>query len=174
MRYAVISTPLGPVTLGSTERGLAALRFGKSIPRGGMVDVHANQMFIKQVEEYFQGRRSSFDFPIDLAGTPFQVAVWRELMKIPYGETRTYGDIAKSLGKPRAARAVGMANHQNPIAIVVPCHRVIGHNGSLTGYAGGIHLKQQLLSIEKHERTLFDQTSNRTQEARGQKPEARI
>jgi len=169
MRYAVVSTPLGPVTLASSEKGLVSLHFGKKIPREGIVDVHANRIFIEQVEEYFQGRRNYFDFPIDLSGTPFQVAVWRELMKIPYGETRSYGDIAKSIGKPGAARAVGMANHQNRIAIVVPCHRVLGHNGSLTGYAGGIHLKQQLLSIEKRERTLFDQTVQDT----SQKPEAR-
>ena len=155
MRYAVVSTPLGPVTLASTEKGLASLHFGKSIPRDGIVDVHANHVFIKQIEEYFQRRRTRFDFPLDLAGTPFQVAVWRELMKIPYGETRSYVEIAKSLGKPGAARAVGMANHQNRIAVVVPCHRVIGNNGSLTGYAGGIHLKQQLLSIEKNTQTLF-------------------
>ena len=94
------------------------------------------------------GRRTEFDFPLDFEGTPFQIAVWRELLQIPYGQTRTYGEIAKKLGKPGAARAVGMANHDNRIPIVVPCHRVVGHNGSLTGYAGGLHIKQQLLDIE--------------------------
>ena len=149
MRYAVMSTPLGPLTLASSNKGLVSLQFGRSVPQGGIVDVHANRAFIEQIEEYFQGKRTRFDFPLDFDGTPFQVAVWRELLRIPYGETRTYGEIARNLGKPGAARAVGMANHDNRIAIVIPCHRVIGHNGSLTGYAGGIHLKQQLLSIEK-------------------------
>ena len=109
---------------------------------------------MQQIEEYFQGSRTQFDFPLDLHGTPFQIAVWRELLAIPYGKTRTYGEIANSLGKPGAARAVGMANHDNRIPIVVPCHRVIGHNGSLTGYAGGLHIKQQLLDIETGTRTL--------------------
>jgi methylated-DNA-[protein]-cysteine S-methyltransferase len=108
---------------------------------------------IRQVEEYFQGKRTEFDFSLDLHGTPFQLAVWKELLNIPYGQTRTYGEIAKRLGKPGAARAVGMANHDNRIPIVVPCHRVVGHDGSLTGYAGGLHIKQQLLRIET--RTLF-------------------
>ena len=93
--------------------------------------------------------------PLDIEGTPFQKSVWNELLRIPYGETRSYGDIAKALGKPEASRAVGMANHNNPIAIVIPCHRVVGRNGSMTGYAGGIHLKQQLLSLERRSTTLF-------------------
>ncbi len=153
MRYAVIATPLGELTLASTERGLASIHFGRRVPSGGTVDVESNRVFIEQIEEYFQGKRTRFDFPLDFAGTPFQVAVWRELLSIPYGETRTYGWIAKKLGKPGAARAVGMANHDNRIPIVVPCHRVVGHDGSLTGYAGGLHIKQQLLKIET--RTLF-------------------
>lgn len=148
MRYAVMSTPLGPLTLASTERGLASVHFGDDVPRDGIVDAEANRAFIQQIEEYFQGRRTRFNFALDFAGTPFQVAVWRELLEIPYGETRSYGDIARKLGKPGASRAVGMANHENHIAIVIPCHRVVGRDGSLTGYAGGIHLKQQLLSLE--------------------------
>jgi methylated-DNA-[protein]-cysteine S-methyltransferase len=150
MRYAVVSTPLGPLTLASTPKGLASLHFGKRIPQGGIVDVASNREFIQEVGEYFQGKRTHFDLPLDFSGTPFQVSVWQELLKIPYGETRTYGEIARSLGKAGASRAVGMANHDNRIAIVIPCHRVIGQNGSLTGYAGGIHLKQQLLSLEKN------------------------
>lgn len=153
MRYAVMNTSLGELTLASTERGLASIHFGSCVPSGGTVDVKSNRVFIKQIEEYFQGKRTQFDFPLDLEGTPFQVAVWRELLSIPYGHTRTYGEIAKKLGKPGAARAVGMANHDNRIPIVVPCHRVVGHDGSLTGYAGGLHIKQQLLAIET--RTLF-------------------
>ena len=148
MRYAVISTPIGPVTLASTEKGLASVHFGNDVPPGGTIDAEANRPFIEQLEEYFQGKRTEFDFPLDFAGTPFQVAVWHELLKIPYGETRSYGDIARNLGKPGASRAVGMANHENHIAIVIPCHRVVGQDGSLTGYAGGIHLKQKLLSLE--------------------------
>ena len=148
MRYAVIETPLGELTLASTARGLASIYFGKAVPQGGVVDVESNRVYITQIEEYFHGRRTTFDFPLDLSGTDFQVAVWRELLQIPYGQTRTYGEIAKKLGKPRAARAVGMANHDNRIPIVVPCHRVVGHDGSLTGYAGGLHMKRQLLEIE--------------------------
>jgi methylated-DNA-[protein]-cysteine S-methyltransferase len=154
MRYAVVNTPLGPLTLASTGRGLFSLQFGRNIPQGGIVDVHSNRIFIEQIEEYFRGERTEFDFFLDFDGTPFQIAVWKELLKIPYGETRTYGEIARSLGKPGAARAVGMANHDNRIAIVIPCHRVVGRDGSLTGYAGGVHLKQQLLSLETRQ-TLF-------------------
>jgi methylated-DNA-[protein]-cysteine S-methyltransferase len=149
MRYAVIETPLGPLTLASTEKGLAAVHFGNRVPPGGVVDNESNRIFIEQIDEYFQSRRRQFDFPLDFSGTPFQIAVWRELLKIPYGETRSYGEIARSLGKPGASRAVGMANHENHLAIVIPCHRVLGHDGSLTGYAGGTHLKQQLLSLER-------------------------
>jgi methylated-DNA-[protein]-cysteine S-methyltransferase len=149
MRYAVIETPLGPLTLASTEKGLAAVHFGNHVPPNGVVDNESNRIFIQQIDEYFHGRRRQFDFPLDFSGTPFQVAVWRELLKIPYGETRSYGEIARNLGKAGASRAVGMANHENHLAIVIPCHRVLGHDGSLTGYAGGTHLKQQLLSLER-------------------------
>lgn len=148
-----MNTPLGDLTLASTERGLASIDFGSRVPPGGAIDLVSNHIFILEIEEYFQGKRTEFDFPIDFDGTPFQVSVWQELLNIPYGETRTYGEIAKKLGKPGAARAVGMANHDNRIPIVVPCHRVVGHDGSLTGYAGGLHIKQQLLNIET--RTLF-------------------
>ena len=154
MRYAVMNTPLGELTLASTKRGLSGIHFGRCVPEGGAVDPKANAVYIKQIEEYFQGERTQFDFPLDFEGTPFQIAVWKQLLKIPYGQTRTYGDIARLLGKPCAARAVGMANHDNRIPIVVPCHRVVGHDGSLTGYAGGLHIKRQLLNIETGTRTL--------------------
>jgi methylated-DNA-[protein]-cysteine S-methyltransferase len=154
MRYAVINTPLGPLTLGSTEKGLSAVNFGRRIPPEGVVDEAVNRPFIDQLSEYFQGTRTHFDCALDFEGTPFQMSVWRALLEIPYGQTRSYGDIAKSIGKPGAARAVGMANHVNPIAVVIPCHRVVGQNGSLTGYAGGLDLKQKLLSIEQQP-TLF-------------------
>lgn len=102
-----------------------------------------------QVTEYLEGRRRAFTFPYELRGTEFQKRVWQELCKIPYGETRTYGDIAAAIGKPGAARAVGMANNRNPIIIAVPCHRVIGAGGKLVGYAGGLDMKRALLELEK-------------------------
>jgi len=153
MRYAVIPTPVGPLTLASTEAGLSTVSFGATVPPGGVVDEQINHTAINQLSEYFQGTRTRFDLPLDLKGTAFQVAVWRALLEIPYGQTRSYGEIAKAIAKPGAARAVGMANHENRIAIVVPCHRVVGQNGKLTGYAGGLDLKRQLLAIEQ--RTLF-------------------
>lgn len=102
----------------------------------------------RQIAEYFQGIRRSFCFPYKLHGTEFQIRVWQELCKIPYGETRTYGEIAAAIGNPKAARAVGMANNRNPIIIAVPCHRVIGANGKLVGYAGGLDMKRELLRLE--------------------------
>ena len=155
MHYAVINTPMGPLTVASTEKGVASIRFGSSVPTGASADDAVNREAVQQLSEYFEGKRTAFDFPLDFEGTAFQKAVWNELARIPYGETRSYGDIAKAIGRPGAARAVGMANHDNPIAVVIPCHRVVGSNGSLRGYAGGLHLKAQLLSIERHHRTLF-------------------
>ncbi len=102
-----------------------------------------------QVSEYLELRRREFDFPYVLHGTPFQVKVWHALEAIPYGETRSYGDIAAAVGRPRACRAVGMANHRNPILIAVPCHRVIGADGKLVGYGGGLEMKTALLALEK-------------------------
>jgi len=105
----------------------------------------------KQLDEYFSGERKIFNLPIVFHGTDFQVKVWKALQKIPYGETRSYGEIASMTGNPKASRAVGMANNRNPISIIVPCHRVIGYNGTLTGYAGGLELKQKLLNLERME-----------------------
>jgi methylated-DNA-[protein]-cysteine S-methyltransferase len=102
-----------------------------------------------QIEEYLTGKRKQFTVPIALYGTEFQLAVWGALQIIPYGETRSYKEIAAFIGKPKALRAVGMANNRNPISIIVPCHRVIGSNGSLTGYGGGLPLKRRLLELEK-------------------------
>ena len=101
-----------------------------------------------QLSEYFEGTRKYFDLPINPQGTIFQKKVWKELSKIPYGQTRSYKDIAHAIGNPKAYRAVGMANNKNPITIIIPCHRVIGKNGDLTGYAGGLNLKKQLLDNE--------------------------
>jgi len=107
----------------------------------------------KQLEEYFRGDRKKFDFPLVLHGTEFQKKAWEALQKIPYGHTCSYGEIAAIIGNPKASRAVGMANNRNPIPIIIPCHRVIGHNGKLTGYAGGLELKQKLLELEQAENT---------------------
>jgi methylated-DNA-[protein]-cysteine S-methyltransferase len=102
----------------------------------------------RQFGEYFEGKRKSFNLPLSMDGTDFQIKVWNALKNIPYGKTISYGELAAIIGNPKASRAVGMANNRNPIPIIVPCHRVIGHDGSLTGYAGGLKLKQQLLELE--------------------------
>lgn len=104
--------------------------------------------YVSELDEYFAGKRRQFTFPLDLRGTDFQIACWRALLAIPYGETRSYADIARAVGKPNAFRAVGMANNRNPIAIVVPCHRVIASNGTLCGYGGGLEVKRKLLQLE--------------------------
>ena len=103
----------------------------------------------RQLDDYLAGRRRQFDVPLDFAGTPFQRLCWEALLRIPYGETRTYGQLAAALGAPSASRAVGLANGRNPISIVVPCHRVVGASGSLTGYAGGVERKRALLDLER-------------------------
>lgn len=102
-----------------------------------------------QLDEYFQGKRTIFSLPFKLTGTPFQLAVWKELQNIPYGQTTSYKEIAQKINKPKACRAVGMANNKNPLPIIIPCHRVIGSNGKLIGYAGGLNLKNYLLELEK-------------------------
>lgn len=102
-----------------------------------------------QLDEYFQGKRTIFSLPFKLTGTPFQLAVWKELQNIPYGKTTSYKEIAQKINKPKACRAVGMANNKNPLPIIIPCHRVIGSNGKLIGYAGGLKLKNYLLELEQ-------------------------
>ena len=108
-----------------------------------------SDMVQRQLQEYFAGSRTSFDLPIKPKGTPFQLAVWQALEEIPYGETRTYGNIAAAIGNPKASRAVGMACNRNPLWIVIPCHRVVGSNHNLTGYAGGLSMKRALLELEQ-------------------------
>ncbi|AHF06331.1 methylated-DNA--protein-cysteine methyltransferase [Desulfitobacterium metallireducens DSM 15288] len=115
-----------------------------------------NVQVLEQLNEYFVGQRQDFTLSLYPLGTPFQLSVWEELKKIPYGETCSYGDIARRLGNPKGQRAVGMANHNNPIGVIVPCHRVIGKNGDLTGYAGGIHLKERLLALEKLDQRIHE------------------
>ena len=105
---------------------------------------------IKEIKEYLEGKRNSFDLPLEPEGTEFQKMVWNVLREIPYGETRSYGEIAKLIGNEKASRAVGMANNKNPIMIIIPCHRVIGVNGKLVGYAGGLDVKEKLLNMEKN------------------------
>ncbi len=148
VRYQVIESPIGPLTLVWVDGGLRSIRFGRDVPHGAVED-GMTEPAIGQLLEYFDGRRMIFDVPLALEGTPFQLSVWNQLMEIPHGETRSYGEIAAAIGKPGAARAVGMANHNNPIPIIVPCHRVVGHDGSLTGYGGGLEVKAQLLALER-------------------------
>jgi O-6-methylguanine DNA methyltransferase len=152
--YTQIGSPIGPLNLAISDKGLVALEFQREgFPRKNrnIVWEHSPAKaapFAAQLEEYFSGQRREFTFPLDLRGTPFQLACWRALLAIPYGETRTYADIARSVRKPQAFRAVGMANNRNPIAIVVPCHRVIASDGTLCGYGGGLDVKRRLLELE--------------------------
>ena len=143
-----MKSPVGLLTLVSSDDGLESVRFGNAVPEGSVEDVDSELPGLVQLNEYFTGRRRTFDLPLSLRGTAFQRSVWLQLLQIPWGETRSYGDIARAVGKPGAARAVGMANQTNPIPIIVPCHRVIGANGSLTGYAGGLDVKARLLALE--------------------------
>lgn len=154
--YYTMPSPLGPLTMTEEDGNLARLEFGEKKVDGAQRQLTPLLLSVqRQLAEYFAGQRSFFDLPLSPRGTPFQLAVWRALRSIPYGRTRTYGDIAEQLGRPGASRAVGMANHSNPIAIVIPCHRVIGASGRLTGYAGGLDKKEYLLSFE-HVSAQFD------------------
>lgn len=134
------------------ENGMAITKvefIGKDIQEEIGNETELLKETIKQLEEYFEGKRNFFDLPLEPKGTEFQKKVWKTLIEIPYGETRSYGDIAKIIGNEKASRAVGMANNKNPIPIIIPCHRVIGANGKLVGYAGGLDLKMKLLELEK-------------------------
>ena len=142
-------TELGELTLAENGEALTRLSFGGGLPQGAArEETPLLQMAHGQLTEYLAGERRRFELPLAPEGTPFEQAVWAQLLKIPYGETCTYGGIAARLGKPGASRAVGMANHRNPIGIIIPCHRVIGKDGSLTGYAGGLGIKERLLILE--------------------------
>ena len=153
MYYRYLSTPIGDLLLAGDEDGLTQIGF----PKGKMRrDPEPDWIFnekpfteaCRQLEEYFGGTRKEFDLPLHLSGTDFQVQLLEELQKIPYGETTSYGDIAKRIGRPRAMRAVGAANGRNPIPIIIPCHRVIGSTGDLTGFGGGLDTKEALLRLE--------------------------
>ena len=142
----VIETPIGPLhAVFDEEERLAELGFRPSDAafRGGLKPALRSQLL-----EYFSGQRKTFDFPLAPRGTPFQLAVWNALLEVPYGDTITYAELARRIGKPSAIRAVGAANGANPIPVIIPCHRVIGSNGTLTGYGGGIERKQWLLALE--------------------------
>lgn len=140
-------TPIGILGISADENGITAIVFDGENLQGD------DNIYLKnaraQLSEYFSGKRRSFDIPLSLKGTGFQQKVWRELMKIPYGETRSYSSIAEAIGNPRAVRAVGMANNRNPVPIIIPCHRVVGKDGSLVGYAGGLEIKKYLIELEK-------------------------
>jgi methylated-DNA-[protein]-cysteine S-methyltransferase len=145
----VIASPVGALTLRSAAGALIAIEFGAAPKVGraapaGPVLLEAGE----QLDAYFAGERREFTLPLRLAGTPFELAVWEALRHIPYGETVSYGRLAAGLGRPGAARAVGRANARNPLPIVVPCHRVIGADGRLAGYAGGLGIKRALLDLE--------------------------
>lgn len=158
MRLALKTTesPLGRLKLVASDKGLVAILWEQDNPRrvplSNLVENDQHPVLVetqRQLEEYFAGKRKSFSIPLDMRGTRFQKDVWEALLAIPYGETRSYGQLAKQLGKPRATRAVGAANGRNPVSIIVPCHRVIGSSGKLTGFAGGLEAKAHLLSLER-------------------------
>lgn len=159
IRFSRMHSPIGVLTLAASERGLCGLHFHGKLP-----PPHPDELWMESPEplriyeeallEYFRGALKEFRFPLDLRGTPFQIRCWEALREIPYGQTRSYADMARAIGSPGAFRAVGQANHNNPVAIIVPCHRVVGSNGSLTGYGGGLEIKKHLLRLEATQQAL--------------------
>jgi methylated-DNA-[protein]-cysteine S-methyltransferase len=160
--YTTMDSAVGRLLIASSDRGLLRIEFlqngvGEAISRleraypGETLveDLAMNRDVLNQLQEYFQGRRRVFTLPLELRGTEFQRSVWDAVAGVPYGQTRSYVDIANKLGKPKACRAVGAANGANPIPIVIPCHRIIGSDGSMTGFGGGIPIKEKLLALEK-------------------------
>lgn len=147
IQYAFYDFKLGILKIGYTDTVIVSLDRVEQVDMDNEPSALTNLVF-KQISEYLNGQRQTFDFPYELHGTEFQKKVWEALRQIPYGETRTYKDIATVVGNPKASRAVGMANHKNPLMIVVPCHRVIGMGGKLVGYAGGLDMKKALLDLE--------------------------
>jgi len=150
MRYSIITTPIGPLMLTGDDQALTGLHLpNRHVPAAGLTrDDERFAPEARQLEQYFEGTRTTFEIPLRLEGGEFERRVWDELLNIPYGTTDSYGALARRLGAPGSARAVGAANGRNPIAIVVPCHRVIGANGTLTGYGGGLECKRTLLDLE--------------------------
>lgn len=162
LQCRTVDSPVGPLTLAGRDGRLMHLRMVDQTyepSRNGWVnDDSAFDAAVTQLDEYFAGDRTEFKLDLEMVGTPFQRRVWDALQTIPYGQTCSYGEIAREIGSPGAFRAVGLANGHNPIGIIVPCHRVIGANGSLTGYGGGLDRKRALLELEKSRRepALFD------------------
>jgi methylated-DNA-[protein]-cysteine S-methyltransferase len=153
--YKTIPSPVGELKLVASDNGLVAILWPNDNPRrvplSGLVEEQNHPVLMqaeRQLAEYFAGQRRAFDLKLDFAGTAFQRQVWEALLTIPYGETRSYGQIARQIGSPKAVRAVGAANGRNPISIVTPCHRVVGATGKLTGFAGGLETKAHLLALE--------------------------
>jgi methylated-DNA-[protein]-cysteine S-methyltransferase len=153
--YKTMKSPVGELKLVASDKGLAAILWENDDPKrvrlNPVVENKKHPMLIKaekQLKNYFAGKQKSFSMKLDFAGTEFQKKVWKALLTIPFGETRSYGQIAKQIGRPKAVRAVGAANGKNPISIIAPCHRVIGSNGKLTGFAGGLKAKACLLNLE--------------------------
>jgi len=160
MRYSEMQSPAGSLLLAADDAGLRQIIFMNGRDRARpdpswVLDRSAFAETIRQLEAYFAGGLESFNLPLAPQGTPFQLQVWRELCEIPYGETISYGELARRIGNPKAFRAVGLANGSNPIPIIIPCHRVIGSNGKLTGYGGGLPIKEKLLALERRQLRLL-------------------
>ena len=156
LTYTMMKSPIGPLMLAGDEHGLRLVHFmtgrrPKSPQRDWTEDKTPFKEVVRQLGAYFDGKLKDFDLPLILDGSAFQLLVWNNLRKIPYGETISYGQLAKRIGSPDAARAVGLANGSNPIPIIIPCHRVIGSNGDLTGFGGGLPLKKKLLALESRQ-----------------------
>jgi methylated-DNA-[protein]-cysteine S-methyltransferase len=149
--YAIFQTPIGKITVAENGRAITNLLFAGEKPKPDWTEQETDLLKKAgaQLAEYFAFERREFDLPLETEGTPFQRSVWDALQDIPYGETRSYGQVAAAIGNPKASRAVGMANHNNPISIIIPCHRVIGANGSLVGFGGGLDVKDYLLTLER-------------------------
>lgn len=154
--YKTIASPVGELTLIASDKGLAAILWEDDDPKrvrlGPLVQAPENPFLVeteRQLGAYFAGKLTAFTVPLDFNGTDFQKSVWTALLDIPFGETRSYAQIARQLGRPTAYRAVGAANGKNPISIIAPCHRVIGSTGKLTGFAGGMEAKKYLLELER-------------------------
>lgn len=155
-KFKTIPSPVGALTLVASDAGLTAILWENDRPGrvklGDLEEAPDHPVLVeaeRQLQGYFAGERERFDVPLDFRGTDFQKSVWAALLTIPFGETRSYGEIARQIGRPGASRAVGAANGRNPISIIAPCHRVIGTNGALTGFAGGLAAKETLLGMER-------------------------
>ena len=151
INYFCYDTEIGTIKISENDRKIIGLGFS-DLKKENEIEKETNSIrkTYLQLKEYLSGKRKSFDIEIEMMGTEFQKKVWKELLNIPYGETRSYKDVATAIGNKKACRAVGNANNKNPIAIIVPCHRVVGSNGGMTGYAGGIDIKEKLLKIENN------------------------